>query len=158
MPRQAVQDDAWRACQPLACQFTPALPHSQVLILSSSFWCSRTLGSSYNWTTLAVGKVCVPTHNRACVCACLCASARVSKFLRVWLCVCACSHTFKDDLARLQATARNIKSLHSTRLCIEYFWYSVFWISPFHIHFLNFGHLFFCCTLQFMSYTMHQHI
>ena len=105
MPRQAVQDDAWRACQPLACQFTPALPPPQVLILSSSFWCSRTLGSSYNWTALAVGKVCVSTQN--CVCAIVC--------------VGACGHTFKDDLARLQATARSIKTLYSTVFCTSYF-------------------------------------
>lgn len=51
--------DAQRACQPLARQFTSALLPSQVLILCFSFWCGRTLGYYYNWTTLALGKVCM---------------------------------------------------------------------------------------------------
>lgn len=52
---------------------------SQVLILFPSFWWSRTLGSSYNWTALAVGKVCVSTQLSIYVCA--------SKY---WVCVCMC--------------------------------------------------------------------
>ena len=47
-------------------------PPSQVLILSSSFWWSRTLGSFYNWSTLALGKVCVSTHELWVVCVCVC--------------------------------------------------------------------------------------